>query len=105
MSELRLADTSNTCNFIEKKGRGWRAIKDAPRDGTVIDVWVKIHASPMSMGFSDEFGVPDAWFENGKWVHMYRGRATELYTHYVTHWRPKKSTPAAHTERKRNVIK
>jgi hypothetical protein len=86
---MTLADTANTGTFIEKKGRGWFPIETAPRDGTVIDLWMSIYASPLSMGMADSFGVPDAWFENGKWVHTFRGKPTELEKHYITHWRPK----------------
>ena len=89
MSEV-LADTS-TQSFIEEKGKGWKPIESAPRDGTVIDVWLEIHASPMSMGMSDSFGVPDAWFKDGKWVHMYRGLPTELETGYIKQWRRPRS--------------
>lgn len=87
----QLADTNNTSVFIEKRGRDWKKIESAPRDGTIIDVWMTIYASPRSMGMADSFGVPDAWFENGKWVHTYRGKPTELERSYVTHWRPRKS--------------
>lgn len=91
---MTLADTANTGNFIEKKGRGWFPIKTAPRDGTVIDLWLTIHASPRSMGMGDCFGVPDAWFENGKWVHIYRGKSAELESDYITHWRQKTQVAA-----------
>lgn len=82
-----LADTADTSNFINEKTGRWRKIDSAPKDGTVIDLWLSIHASPLSMGMSDEFGVPDAWWDGSRWVHTYRGRPTELYGHYVTHWR------------------
>lgn len=86
---IALADTNDTSVFIEEKGAGWKSIKSAPRDGSVIDVWLTIHPSPHSMGMGDSFGVPDAWFENGKWVHTYRGKPTELDASYITHWRPR----------------
>lgn len=89
-----LLDTANTGNFIEEKRKGWKPIKSAPRDGTIIDLWLEIYASPMSMGMSDSFGVPDAWFADGKWVHTYRGKPTELETSYITHWRPKETEDA-----------
>lgn len=89
MSNAALADTSNTSVFIDEKGEGWLDIKTAPRDGTVIDVWLDIHPSPRSMGLGDSFGVPDAWFEGGRWVHTIRGKPTELDAGYITHWRPK----------------
>lgn len=84
-----LADTSNHSAFIEERGKGWKTIKSAPLDGTVVDVWLEIYPSARSMGMGDAFGVPDAWFKDGKWVHMYRGAPTELERSYITHWRPK----------------
>lgn len=87
MNTAVLADTNDTGLFIEKKEGDWQSIKTAPQDGTVIDLWLDINPSPLSMGMGDSFGVPDAWFENGKWVHMYRGKPTELDRHYIKHWR------------------
>lgn len=88
---MSLADTNQPGNFIEDRGKGWKPIKSAPRDGTLVDVWLEIHASPRSMGMGDSFGVPDAWFKDGKWVHTYRGKPTELDQSYITHWRPVQS--------------
>lgn len=84
-----LADTADTNRFIEERGDGWEPIASAPQDGTIIDVWLEIHPSPRSMGMGDSFGVPDAWFQDGRWVHMYRGKPTELDRWYITYWRPK----------------
>mgnify|MGYP001582442452 CR=1 FL=1 len=86
---MSLLDTNDTGVFIEEKSGKWKPMKSAPRDGTVVDLWLEIRASPTSMGMSDSFGVPDAWFADGKWVHTYRGKPTELNTAYITHWRPK----------------
>jgi hypothetical protein len=74
---------------------GWQPISSAPRDGTKVDLWLRIDASPMSMGWSDEFRVPEAWFEGGRWFH-YResGAKSELETRYITHWRPLPDPPA-----------
>ncbi len=75
--------------------RGWEPIKTAPRDGTKVDLWMKIDASPMSMGWSDEFRVPEAWFEVDRWFHYReRGAKSELLTRYITHWRPLPDPPA-----------
>lgn len=84
-----LVDTANSGSFLEERGAGWKNIKSAPRDGTIIDLWLEVHPSPLSMGLGDSFGVPDAWFQDGKWVHTYRGKPTELDRSYITHWRPK----------------
>lgn len=84
---MSLVDTANSGNFIEEKGRGWKPIKSAPRDGTIVDLWLEINPSPRSMGMGDSFGVPDAWFRDGEWVHTYRGKPMRLETSYITHWR------------------
>lgn len=80
-----LLDTSNPNTFIEKKDGKWRSIKSAPRDGTIIDLWLEIYPSPMSMGIRDSFGIPDAWFADGKWVHTYHGEPAEIERNYITH--------------------
>lgn len=87
-----LIDTAGG-GLIEEMGQEWLPIKSAPRDGTIIDLWLAVHASPRSFGMGDSFGVPDAWFMDGKWVHTYRGKPEELYTDYITHWRPKVAEP------------
>lgn len=66
----------------------WSQIKDAPRDGTKIDVWINIYPSARSMGFSDQFREPNIWFEDGKWVHLHRGEIKEIHSDIITHWVP-----------------
>jgi len=87
---MALVDTSSG-GFIEGSPRGWRKIESAPKDGAVVDVWLKICATPMSFGVADSFGVPDAWYSDGKWLHQYRGSPTELNSQYITHWRKKRA--------------
>lgn len=67
---------------------GWLSLETAPRDGTKVHLWMEIYASPMSFGMGDEFAVPDAWFEGGKWLHYHRGAPAELRDNYVSRWRP-----------------
>lgn len=67
---------------------GWRPIETAPKDGTRVDLWLSIHASPRSLGMADDFRVPEAWFRDGKWVHVYNYAITELHEPYITHWMP-----------------
>ena len=62
---MSLADTADTGVFINEKSGKWNPIKSAPRDGTLIDLWLVVHASPRSFGMGDEYGVPDAWFQDG----------------------------------------
>lgn len=88
-----LKDSADAGVFLDGKPRkrdGWRKVsKFAEADGVVVDVWLTIYASPLSMGFSDSFGVPDAWRDGGKWMHTYRGAPAQLDERYVSHWRPR----------------
>lgn len=73
----------------ELKAAGWRKISSAPKDGTHVDLWLHIYASPRSMGMTDDFEVSDAHYTDGHWRHMHKGNPEEeLYDDYVTHWRP-----------------
>lgn len=85
-SSARDSGLSDRVVRSRKRATEWRKIGSAPCDGSHVDLWLRISASPMSFGMGDSFRVPDAWFENGKWVHRYNGKTTELVTHYVTHW-------------------
>lgn len=70
---------------------GWKSVRRSPpADGAKVDVWVRIYASPRPMGMGDAFCSPDAWRENGAWMHMHKGQPTELFGDYVTHWRPRR---------------
>lgn len=40
----------------------WQPIETAPKDGTAVDLWLQVYASPRSMGFSDAFRITDAMF-------------------------------------------
>lgn len=74
---------------------GWEPIETAPRDGTKVDLWMRIDASLMSMGWSDEFRLPEAWFEGGRWFHHREsGVKSELEIRYITHWMPMPDSPA-----------
>ena len=66
----------------------WKKFKSAPKDGTKFNAWYEIYASPMSFGMSDEFEIPGVWWDGSKWVHMFRGKPTELRDWYFTKWRP-----------------
>ncbi len=71
-----------------RKGSSWRSISKPPADEIIVDIWMNIHPSPRSMGIGDQFCVTNAWRRDSKWFHTYRGAEAELYTDYVTHWRP-----------------
>lgn len=73
---------------VKARTRGpWRTIElFRGADGERVTLWLSISPSPMSMGMGDAFAVPDCWREGGAWVHEYRGRPTELASHYVTHF-------------------
>jgi hypothetical protein len=74
------------------KKAGWRKIKSAPMDGTHVDLWMRVHASPLSMGMSDEFEVPDSHYADKYWRHLYKGNPEEaLDDWYITHWKPRET--------------
>jgi hypothetical protein len=70
----------------------WQPIKTAPKKverWKPVDLWMQIGASPLSMGISDAFRVPDCWRDYaGKWVHQDRGEVRELNAWYITYWTP-----------------
>lgn len=80
------------------KGEGgpvseWQPIDTAPKDGTKVDLWLHIYASPRSFGMEDDFRVTDAWWQDGKWVHRYRDKDAEIFSDYITHWMPLPEPP------------
>jgi hypothetical protein len=76
----------------------WQDIATAPKDRTTIDVWLKVNASPRSMGWADAFRVVDVmWEEYGSdgpgWYHIDSGKWKQLYEPYITHWMPLPEPP------------
>lgn len=77
----------------------WRPISTYRRKGRIhheVDLWLVIHASPLSMGLADDFRVVDAFQkEDGTWWHFdlpsYKDK--QIVTEYVTHWMPRPKTP------------
>lgn len=73
-----------------RPGEPWQLIATAPKavvSWQPVDLWMQVHASPMSFGMSDAFRVPDCWRNaEGKWVHDFRGKEAELNRDYITHW-------------------
>lgn len=72
----------------------WRSIERPPRntsEDNPVDLWIDVPASPLSMGMSDRWRIPDCWRVDGKWVHRHRNEIAELDANYLTHWiRPPK---------------
>lgn len=69
----------------------WRPIDTAPKDGIgkPVDLWLRIGASPRSMGWADDFRVPDCWWDGklGGWVHFEKPWViSPLAPSYITHW-------------------
>ncbi len=87
-------------------GCGWKPIATAPKDGTKVDIWMQVNASPMSMGLSDSFRVVEcAWSESEVakegpgWYHYDQSKSYDfrrLQDRYITHWM---LTPDAPKER------
>lgn len=73
---------------------GWQPIAtfDGP-DYQEVDLWLQVHASPRSFGWSDAFRVVEAYRKDGKWVHRHEGKEKELYADYITHWMPMPAAP------------
>ena len=72
----------------------WRPISEYTDDGVVdgidlFDLWLSVHASPLSMGMSDAWRQPDCFRSNGYW-HDKEGALDEFY---ITHWMPVPSHP------------
>src|ERR1700753_2281875 len=91
-----LHDTA-TGGFLEgepPRADGWRSVRRSkPANGAIVDVWLRWGASARTMGWSDSFGVPDAWREGDRWLHTYRGKPTELNREFVSPWRPTPPPP------------
>lgn len=73
----------------------WRSIKTAPKDGTKIDIWMTVHASPLSFGMSDAWRIIDVYYRDEAWFHFWEGREQELNEYYITHWMPAPKPPKA----------
>ena len=86
VEEARAALAKAEANAMKKLG--WRSIKSAPKDGSKLHLWMQIYPSPASMGMSDAFAMPDAWFDGANWVHWFRGKPAQLDHNYITHWQP-----------------
>jgi hypothetical protein len=75
----------------------WQPIETAPTEvpkWRPVDLWMKVHASPMSFGMSDAFRVTDCWRNaEGKWVHLFQETEAELNERYITHWMPLPAPP------------
>lgn len=73
----------------------WKPIKTYRGDQfRKVDVWMTVHASPMSFGIGDAFRVPECWRRDGKWFHCDHSQERELSSHYITHWMPMPRPPA-----------
>ena len=90
----------------------WRPIKTAKKAQLKeIDLWLTVHASPLSMGIGDSFRVPAAyWMEEqaeeyrnpemrddyrSGWFHLDRSKHRRLNPEYITHWMPTPKAPPA----------
>lgn len=73
----------------------WQPVNGfAPKDGTKVDLWLHIRATPRSFGMSDSFRVTDCWWNAGSWKHRDgKGQVEDLITSYVTHYMPCPAPP------------
>lgn len=72
---------------------GWRPISEAPRDGTVVDLWAA--GKRCADCYWEDYGDPD--ISDAHWRQMYSevvGPSFEL-DHSPTHWQPIPEPPTA----------
>ena len=65
---------------------GWRPIRTAPKDGTVVDLWFVYEGIGLRR-------VDAAWY-NGHWCWAVRGKTSTLSNCEPTHWMPVPQGPA-----------
>jgi hypothetical protein len=82
---------------FDEKGNGWKPISRYNKgEGLLVDLWLEIHASPLSFGLSDSFGTHNAYLKNGEWF----DNGGKLNTGYIKEWRIPQNTILEHKERK-----
>ena len=75
---------------------GWKKISKFKKNDRFehFDIWMQVTASPLTMGLSDSFRVPDAFHRDGAWYHRVRGEDKKLNSDYITHWRKRPKGPS-----------
>lgn len=65
----------------------WKPIKTfRAKEYVRVDLWLVVHASPMSFGMGDSWREVDCWKQDGKWFHDHDGKVKELRPEIITHW-------------------
>ncbi len=75
----------------------WKPIESAPRDGTMVDLWIGQFPRQMLVA-TEPRRAPDCWFAGGEWrTHDDFGESGDGWTsvHGATHWRPLPAPPRA----------
>ena len=73
--------------------REWRPISEAPKDGTVVDLWC---IAP-GIAALDAGRTTDCWFADGQWWRyddQWGGDQCRSAVHNATHWQPLPSPPS-----------
>lgn len=81
--------------LIERRAAdGWAPIAEYRDEMGEVDLWLHIYASPRSYGMEDDFRVVECRrTDDGKWDHFHEGKRKELYSDYITHFRPLPTPP------------
>lgn len=58
-------------------------------DGELVDLWLNVYASPMSMGMADKWRAIDCYRQDGEWFDS----GGKLEARYITHWSPRLPPP------------
>jgi len=65
----------------------YEGIATAPRDGTRIDLWLVVEASPRAIRTPESLIVPNCWYESGAWVHRTKNKIEPLQAQSIIGWR------------------
>ncbi|MGZ8907296.1 MAG: DUF551 domain-containing protein [Methylobacter sp.] len=71
----------------------WQPIETAPRDGTLVDIWMSGQKAP------DGYRQADCWFDGKNWCHEFGREGPIEAGFYIgdipTHWMPLPESPNA----------
>ncbi|HEU5377324.1 MAG TPA: hypothetical protein VFV38_17990 [Ktedonobacteraceae bacterium] len=76
----------------------WQPIVTAPKDGTLVDIWVDLPPEPFSCGLRTLYRVVDCFYHKRKWRHYSEGYAITLNAKYITHWMPQPGPPQCYQQ-------
>lgn len=67
-------------------GMEWQPIETAPKDGTLVDLWMECRLHPefrRQLGISDHYRVPECQFADGQWIDSEGDPLISSATHWL----------------------